>query len=140
MHNNNYVEPIAVASKMIIEISSLSRDEKEWMKLGVDELAAGIRSLLSSQQTDLSVMGLSLDAIIKIKSVARKCSLDQVMIFPYPVSGKIMPYLCMYGGDRETFCQELGLSLWSQHAVQVCNKQIEELIKAYGVILYMRDS
>ena len=136
--NENVIDSIVAWGKFGVENSGCSRDEKEWMKSGVDCLSTVLKLMQKSATPTMSVMGLDIEQIRSIKQIAKRYTIEKVVLFPYSDGQTLIPLIRAYGGDREGFFQYFG---WN-HIYPNSHTQIELesnfniLEKEYRIILY----
>ena len=133
------IDAIGLFGKVAIENSKMNRDEKEWAKLGVEGLQAVLKSLQSSNTINLSVLGISIEDIRRIKTVARRCLLKRVVLFPCCINGNNYTLFRIYGGDLKSFCDDVGFCQIKQSISECGETMITELINDYGIIVYERE-
>lgn len=135
MINSTY-DCLALAGKFVVEGTKLPRDQKELAKLCIDSAATLFSDLKRFSFRDLSVMGLSMEMICRIKETAMNCGIDKVTIFPFPITEReYLILIRMYGGDSGTFKKELEVvSLKTDEK----NELIDTCEEKYGVIIYER--
>ena len=135
--SNSVFDQMAIAGKLAVETSTLSRDNKELAKLGIDTATSFLAYLQSLSCPDLSVMGLSMGKIVQIKETSKCCGMDKVVLFPYPIQGQnYLNLIRMYGGDSNTFTKELGINSLVTNADPELLNALEE---KYGIIIYERN-
>lgn len=133
--NSQFIDSIAAFSKFGIENSSFPRDDKEWAKSGIDCLSSVLKLMQTYPEQNKTLM-MSIDQISKIKRIARQCSVEKVVLFPYPNGRNILPLIRVYGGDKESFFSQNGwMSLRSDDSLEFVSV-FDSLEKEYGVILY----
>lgn len=139
--NNSCISFLADSGKLIVEGSSLSRDQKETAKLQIDcvadlidclQKASAVRSSMNIPQYTLS-----LDYLYTIKQTAKKCGLTKLILFPCLVDGQILYCYRMYGGDLSAFCRALEIKRFDDANLTMSEDVQEDLIEKYGVILYL---
>ncbi len=133
--NQNYIDSIAALSKFRIENSNLTRDNKEWIKSGVDCLSS-VFKLIQTYPEQNKFMMIDIDQISKIKRIAKQCSVEKVVLFPYPNEQNILPLIRAYGGDKSRFFSQNGWMTLQSVANLEFNSALDSLEKEYGVILY----
>lgn len=134
--NDNYIDFIADLRKINIENSRFTRDEKEWAKIGVDCMSDLLKMIQTQPKQNITVMGISMEEIRKIKIIAKQCSVEKVVLFPYPNGRNVLPLIHVYGGNKELFWKNNG---YLQSQLETSSNQyqsFEKFEEAYGVILY----
>ena len=134
--NENYIDFVADLRKINIENSPLTRDEKELAKTGVDCMSDLLKLIQTQPKQNITVMGMSLEEIRKIKIIAKQCSVEKVVLFPYPNGQNVLPLIRVYGGNKELFFEYNG---YPQPQLETFSNQypgFEKFEEAYGVILY----
>lgn len=134
--NDNFIDSIAAFKKMGIENSSATRDEKEWEKSRIDCLSSFIKLMQVHPEQQMTVMGLTIEQIRTIKRIAEQCSVEKVVLFPYPDGQNIVPLVRVYGGDKEKFFGYFGWSAMGTNSPAEVASQCDNLIKEYGITLY----
>ena len=94
--NDNVIDSIAAWGKFGVENSGRSRDEKEWVKSGVDCLSSVLKLMRESATPTMSVMGLDIEQIRSIKQIAERYAIEKVVLFPYPDGQTIIPLIRAY--------------------------------------------
>ena len=139
--NNNGISFFADSGKLIVEGSSLSRDQKEAAKLQIDCVADLIDYLqkASAARSSMNIpqYTLSLDYLYTIKQTAKNCGLTKLILFPCPVDGQLLHGYRMYGGDLSAFCRTLEIKRFDDANLTMSEDLQEELIEKYGIILYL---
>ena len=136
--NDNFIDSIAAWGKFEVENSGRSRDEKEWVKSGVDCVSSILKLMQKSATPTMSVMGLDIEQIRIIKQIAEQYAIEKVVLFPYPDGQNIVPLIYAHGGNREGFFQFFG---WNHihsnpHTQNELWSNFNILEKEYGIILY----
>lgn len=134
--NDNYIDFIADLRKINIENSWLTRDEKEQAKTGIDCISDLLKLIQTQPKQNITVMGISMEEIRKIKIIAKQCSVEKVVLFPYPNGQNVLPFIHVYGGNKELFWRYNG---YTQSQLETSSNQypsFEKIEEAYGVILY----
>lgn len=127
---------IADGSKLLVENSSMPKNRKEYVKIGIDYAAALIKRFGTPSQVNFSVMGFSPDQLYKLKTAAKEYKLTEVILFPCPVNGVFVACLRMKGGDILTFLNAVGLKSLEDVNVNASEIEQNELIQRYGVVVY----
>lgn len=139
--DNSCISFLADSGKLIVEGSSLSRDQKETAKLQIDCVADLIDCLqkASAVRSSMNIPQymLSLDYLYTIKQTAKKCGLTKLILFPCLVDGQILYCYRMYGGDLSAFCRALEIKRFDDANLTMSEDVQEDLIEKYGVILYL---
>ena len=138
--NPNVVNIGALAGKLTIENSNLSRDNKEWAKAGIDVLKEFISSTQQPQSgNSLAVYGFSFESIKDIKHIAAQCSVDKIVLFPVFFSnGGYNIYIRVHGIDSYKIFQYVNV-------IPLNNAQKKEmdvllhLEQEYGVVIYEKN-
>lgn len=139
MDYSTSIDALAFAGKLTVESSRLSRDNKDWAKLGIEGVQALLKAMQPPRMPDISVMGFNLEQIAHIKDAARYCGLKRVVLFPCNVNGQVHSFFRMYEGDVDAFCTKLGIVKVHGSISDGEELQIGGLIKTYGIIVYERD-
>ena len=139
MNYTNKIDTFALAGKLAVESSAMSRENKEYAKLGIEGLQILLKEMQQSQVRDLSVMGLDLTQVAWIKTAAKQCGLKRVVLFPCNINGQVQIFFRMYEGDRKAFCNMIGIQYIESNLSARDEAEIEKCIKQYGIILYERD-
>ncbi len=136
--NENVIDSIVAWGKFGVENSGRSKDEKEWVKSGVDCLSSILKLMQESATPTMSVMGLDIEQIRSIKQIAKRYATEKVVLFPYPDGQTIIPLIRAYGGDREGFFQYFGWNrIYTNPRTQIeLESNFNILEKEYGIILY----
>ena len=106
MSYNNLVDLAADFSKLRIEMSWQSRDDKEFAKSTVDCLA----SILKQSPTNgfNSMQQIDFEWVKRIKVAAQKYSIDRVVVFPCPINNqRVTMLLRTYGEETAMFSGKL---------------------------------
>lgn len=128
MHENEKINYIAHTTKLLLDLSHMEEQKKEYTKFGIDVLAELLKLEVNSRKS----------GIMRIQEAARFHNLDRVVAFPCVVQGESRILLRMYGGSIPSFCQYLGIPLLSENGVQLNPIYISEMEQQYGVVLYKR--
>ena len=133
------IDALAFAGKLTVEKSSLNRDNKEWVKLGIEGAQAFLKAMQPPQASNMSVMGLTLEQIAQIKDAAKCFGLKRVVLFPGIVNGCIYPYFRMYEGNIDAFCKQMGIIRMPNTIQGADESKVEEHIRRYGVIVFEKN-
>jgi hypothetical protein len=134
--NDNFIDSIAAFQKLGIENSRATRDAKEWEKSRVDCLSSVLKLMQMHPEQNVTVMGLTLEQIRTIKKAAEQYSVEKVVLFPYSDGQKVIPFVRVYGGDKEKFFGHLGWSTMRINSPTEGVSECDSLIKEYGITLY----
>ena len=136
--NDNFIDSIAAFRKFGIESSSATRDEKEWRKSEIECISSVLKLMNVHPEQNVTVMGLGIEQIRTIKKIAEQCSVEKVVIFPYPNGQNILPLIRVYGGDKNSFFSHNGWSPLQPDTTLEFRSALDSLEKEYGIILYER--
>jgi hypothetical protein len=134
--NDNFIDSIAAFQKLGIESSRATRDAKEWEKSRVDCLSSVLKLMQVHPEQNVTVMGLTFEQVRTIKKAAEQYSVEKVVLFPYSDGQKVIPLVCVYGGDKEKFFGHLGWSTMRTNSPVEIASEYNSLIKEYGIIVY----
>ncbi len=133
---NNFIDSIAAFRKFGIENSGATKEEKEWEKFKVDCLSSVLKQMQGHPEQNVTVMGLTLGQVRTIKRAAEQYSVEKVVLFPGSDGQKVIPYVRVYGGDKEKFFGHLGWSTMTTNSPSEFVSKCDSLIDEYGIILY----
>ena len=128
MHENEKINYLAHATKLLVDISKMDEHKKETVKLGIDVAAELLKLEVNSRKA----------GIARVQNAARFYNLDRVVAFPCVVHGTSTVLLRMYGGSIPAFCQHLNIPLFSENDVQLDPTYMTQMEQQYGVVLYER--
>lgn len=134
--NDKFIDAIAALKKFGIENSGYTRDEKEWAKSGVECLSSVLKLMPTHSNNNMSVMGLSIEQVKKVKQVAEQCGIEKVVLFPFPNGQNIVQLVRVYGGDKERFFRSFGWNNIHSNTQMEFLSDCDGLEKEYGIILY----
>lgn len=129
MHEKERIHYLAHISKAIVELIPMKRPDKDQAKNNID-FAAELLKLAVKSRTPY---------IVRIQEAAQRFDLDRIVLFPCIVHGESRLFIRMYGGKIPTFCQYLGIPLFSDSDVQANPIYISQMEQQYGVALYERN-
>ena len=81
MDYSSSIDALAFAGKLTVETSRLNRDNKEWIKLGIEGTQTLLKAMQPPQATNMSVMDFTLEQIAHIKDAAKCCGLNVLCCF-----------------------------------------------------------
>ena len=139
MDYSSSIDALAFAGKLTVETSGLNRDNKEWIKLGIEGAQTLLKAMQQPQATNMSVMGFTLDQIAHIKDAAKCCGLKRVVLFPGVVNGCIYPYFRIYEGNIDAFCKQIGIVRIPNTIPGIDESQMYEHVRRYGVIVFEKN-
>lgn len=139
MDYSSSIDALAFAGKLTVEKSSLNRDNKEWVKLGIEGAQAFLKAMQPPQAPNMSVMGFTLEQIAQIKEAAKRFGLKRIVLFPGIVNGRVYPYFRMYEGNIDAFCTQMGIARMPNTIQGIDESQMEEHIRRYGVIVFEKN-
>lgn len=129
---------MAHSSKLAVESTSLNRYAKEGIKLDIDFASDMAKRTQPFQQQNFSVMGLSLENVQAIKTVARANGLERVILYPCVVNGRWTACLGMSGGNVDGFCKGIGIALLEKSSINSTPTEQDSLFREYGITLFLR--
>lgn len=138
--NSNVINIAAFGGKIAVESSSLNRCAKEGIKFGIDFVAECAKQAQQLQQCNYSIMGLSFEAVQKIKAAAITYGLDRVILYPCIVNGRCIACLGADGGNSSAFFNMIGTEPIDKSIVNSSTTEQESLFNQYGIILYLRSN
>lgn len=137
MQYGDFIDSIADLSKLGIETSGLSRDDRELAKAKVDCFASILKVVQPFPEQNLNTININIGWVRHIKTIARKYFVDKVVLFPYPVNQNLIYYLRVYGGEKANFFEAIGLrSLIASNNASEEYENMDQWEKEYGMILY----
>lgn len=139
MDYSSSIDALAFAGKLTVETSGLNRDNKEWIKLGIEGAQTLLKAMQQPQATNMSVMGFTLEQIAHIKDAAKRFGLKRIVLFPGIVNGRVYPYFRMYEGNIDAFCTQMGIARMPNTIQGIDESQMEEHIRRYGVIVFEKN-
>ena len=139
MDYSSSIDALAFAGKLTVDKSSLNRDNKEWVKLGIEGVQAFLKAMQPPQAPNMSVMGFTLEQIAQIKDAAKRFGLKRIVLFPGIVNGRVYPYFRMYEGNIDAFCTQMGIARMTNTIQGIDESQMEEHIRRYGVIVFEKN-
>lgn len=138
MKYDNFIDSITAFGKLKIEISGLSRNNKELAKERLDCTKYTLKAISQLIEQNPRTLNMNYKWIRKVKEIAVQYSVEKVVIFPYPLGNQGIAHLIRaYGGDKTGFFEALGWKSLANNSVTPKEQDsMTQLENEYGIILY----
>ena len=141
MSFENFIDSVAAFSKLGIEMSGRSPDNRKFAETQVDCLSSLLKLIQPYPKQNLTIQGINFEWVRNIKQIAQQYFVDRVIIFPYPIDQQnIVTLMRVYGTETTEFLCAIGFSHIDRNSITAEeNAALTQWENEYGVILYERE-
>ena len=131
MYANNNTDFWANASKLLLTLLPIEQEPRDIITLSIDatSIALKIQELIQVNSPEVAL----------IRTVAVHNNLERVVAFPCKIQGEYKVIFRLLGGNIPSFCDRLGILMFSNDNIPFDPIYIAQMEKWHGQVLYERN-